>query len=325
MEKKKGVSNSGRCFADISLSRRDFLKIQAKATLAIAAGANAGLLVPAQATAQAIPDIVVAKGGPEGATKAAVEAMGGMGAFVKPGDTVVIKPNMSFGQPPQTATNTHPEVVKALAGLCEEAGAVSVLVLDNPLDEAGRCLEMSGVQEACAGLPRTSVHMFSSGRFFEKVTLERGRSLKETEVMKAVIASDVLIAVPVAKTHFATGVSLSMKGMMGLIRNRGVMHRSHDLSSAIVDLCTFLRADLTVIDATRVLTTHGPSGPGKVAKEDTIIVSKDMVAADAMTVNMFSWYGRDIYPSQVAHIREANERGLGRMDIENLDVRRVTF
>jgi uncharacterized protein (DUF362 family) len=55
-----------------------------------------------------------------------------------------------------------------------------------------------------------------------------------------------------------------------------------------------LKADLTVIDATRVLSTNGPRGPGKVLKEDTIIASKDMVAADAFAVARFQWYGKNI-------------------------------
>jgi uncharacterized protein (DUF362 family) len=138
-------------------------------------------------------------------------------------------------------------------------------------------------------------------------------------VMKDVLESDVLISAPVAKSHGSTGVSLSMKGMMGLIWNRGIMHYLHDLDESIVDLSTLLKPALVVVDGTRVLSTNGPGGPGRVLKMDTVIASGDMVSADAMAVSMFEWYGRKMEPRQVRHIRLAHERRLGRMDIEGMN------
>jgi uncharacterized protein (DUF362 family) len=78
-----------------------------------------------------------------------------------------------------------------------------------------------------------------------------------------------------------------------------------------------------VVDATRVLTSKGPSGRGKVIQPDTIIAGTDMVAADAYTVEAFPWYGRKIAASKVKHIRIAHERGLGNMEVATLDIRRV--
>ena len=148
--------------------------------------------------------------------------------------------------------------------------------------------------------------------------------MNSTDIMKAVIKSDVLISAPVAKSHSATGVSLALKGMMGLVYDRRVMH-FRGVNTAIVDICSVLKAHLTVIDATRVLSTKGPHGPGKVLKENTVIASRDMVAADAFTVSSFEWYDQQFKPSQVAHIREAHERGLGRMDIQNLNIKKISL
>ena len=145
----------------------------------------------------------------------------------------------------------------------------------------------------------------------------------QTDVMREVLESDVLIAAPVAKHHGSTGVSLSMKGMMGLIANRSEMHWRYNLHTAIADLCRLLRADLTVIDVTRALTTNGPSGPGEVRTLNKIVASRDMVAADAQVVSMVPWYGQRIAPSEVKHIQIAHKWGLGRMDVDNLRVRQV--
>ena len=68
----------------------------------------------------------------------------------------------------------------------------------------------------------------------------------------------------------------------------------------------------------------GPAARAKVIEFNTVIASADFVTADALTVSLGEWYGRKFEPGQVKHIRQAHERGLGRMDIENLDVKKVS-
>jgi uncharacterized protein (DUF362 family) len=206
--------------------------------------------------------------------------------------------------------------------MCKEEGAAKVLILDNPLGSAERCLELSGIRDACQPLDDDMVHMVSKAALFEKKAIPGAVSLSETDIMKQVLKADVLIAVPRAKSHSGAGVSLSMKGMMGLIKNRMVMHMM-DLHEAIVDLASVLTPALAVVDGSRVLSTGGPGGPGKVLQMNTVIASADMVAADAYAVSAFEWYGKRYRPDQVKHIRRAHERRLGRMDVENLTVSSV--
>jgi len=111
---------------------------------------------------------------------------------------------------------------------------------------------------------------------------------------------------------------------MGLIWDRRIMHSRYNLNTSIVDMNLKVKPHLAIIDATRVLTTGGPGGPGKVITPGEVIASADPVAADAMAVASYEWYGRRMQPHQVPHIRQAHERGLGRMDIENLQVKRLT-
>jgi uncharacterized protein (DUF362 family) len=302
------------------LTRRQFMVLQAKAALAFSVSAS-GLFVPQKAFTDALPDIVIAQGGPGPATRAAVGLLGGMGSFVKAGDKVVIKPNMSFARGPESATNTDPEVIRELVVMCKEAGAGKIRVVDHPLRPNELCVE--GISDACRVFGDDIVQALEDSDFYRETKLPDAVKLKKTDIMKDVLDADVLIAAPVAKSHSSTGVSLSMKGMMGLILNRTVMHWRYNLSTAIVDLGTYLKPQLVVIDGTRVLSTNGPGGPGKVLKMDTIIASKDMVAADAMAIQMFEWYGKKMQPRQVKHIRIAHERGLGRMDISNLITKKV--
>lgn len=310
-----------------AINRRDFLIKQLKGAMVLAAGA-AGLYLPQSViagvptTSQAkVPDLGIAKGKPGPATRAAVELLGGMKSFVKPGDKVAIKPNMSFPHSPEAATNTHPLVIKELVAMCMEAGASRIRVLDNPTQRAERCIKTT--KDALSIFNQDIVHALVNKDFYRPASISEGKYFKETDVMRDVLEANVLIAVPVAKSHTMTGVSLSMKGMMGLIWNRQTMHADYDLDSAIVDLCSLLKPDLVVVDLNRVLSTNGPWGPGKVIRMDTIIASKDMVAADAETVRMCEWYGQRFKPRQVDHIRLAHDRGLGRMDVENLNAKRI--
>ncbi|MBI9082332.1 MAG: DUF362 domain-containing protein [Desulfobacterales bacterium] len=304
----------------LPVNRRKFLLTQLQTALALALGPSV-IWSARKVMAAGLPDIAVAEGGPAAATRAAVNLLGGMGAFVRPGQKVVIKPNMSFDSRGESASNTHPEVVRELVAMCQEAGAGRVRVLDHTLRSKEQCIE--GVKTACSVFDGDIVQGLDRERFFRPTPIPQGETFKQTDVMGDVLDSDVLIAAPVAKSHGSTGVSLSMKGMMGLIYDRGIMHYRYDLSPAIVDLATVLKPQLVVVDASRVLTTNGPAGPGKVIEPGQVIASRDMVAADAQVVASFPWYGRRMQPRQVKHIRLAHERRLGRMDIENLIIRRV--
>jgi uncharacterized protein (DUF362 family) len=301
----------------VSSDRRRFLKRTAGA-------AALGILASFPLLSRMIPaawgqgagkgDLIIAKGGARPAVKAAVEALGGMGRFVKSGAKVVIKPNMSFANPPEWATTTHPDVVAEITALCLKAGASSVLVLDNPLRGIELCLERSGIREACAPYDGAKALGVKDKGGFREIEIKGGKALSSTMIMKQVLEADLLIAAPVAKSHSATGVSLSMKGMMGLIYDRRCFHMDMDLDTAIVDLCTVLRPGLTIIDATRILSDGGPGGPGRVIPMDTVIASTDFVAADAMAVEIGTWYGKRFKAAQVKHIRLAHERGLGSLD-----------
>ena len=303
-----------------TLNRRDFLKTQLKAIAWMAVGTS-GLLVPRSLIAAGNPDLCIVKGPPGKAVRVAVDLLGGIKSFVKPGNKVVIKPNMSFTNGLKMGTTTHPEVVRELVAMCKEAGAKKVQVLDHTL--RGPELSTREIKAACSVFNEDIVTAVQDYQFYQKTKIsDSWFGFNKTDIIKDVLAADVLIAAPVAKHHDATDVSLSMKGMMGLVYDRWEMHQT-GLNTAIVNLAAFLRPDLVVIDASRVLSTHGPSGPGKVLPMNMVIASRDMVAADAQAVKMFEWGGKRKEPNQVNHISLAHEKGIGRMDIENLNVKQI--
>lgn len=307
------------------MDRRTFIKSQVGGLIWATIGSSSIFSMLKPAFADDFPDIAVVKGYPAAATRKAVNLIGGMSRFVKAGHKVVIKPNMSFARRPEDASNTHPEVVREVLIMCKEAGASKIRVLDHSLQDPEQALILSGIRDACNSIEKGICHHLMTDRFYNDAEIKQGKEMKVNAFMRDVLEADVIIAVPVAKSHGSAGVSLSLKGQMGLVYDRRSMHSRYSLDVSIVDLCTFAKPALAVIDATRVLTTKGPGGPGDVIFPGEIIASADPVAADAMAVASYKWYGRQIEPRQVGHIREAHERGLGRMDIDNMLVERIVL
>ena len=296
------------------MTRRKFLKTAA-------AGMALGLIGgPSFLEAKEDYDLVAISGEPVAATRKALEAMGGIFRFVKKGQRVVLKPNMSFSRTPDFSATTHPLVVATAAQACIEAGAQQVLILDHTLQRAEFCLERTGIRDACKNIPGVHVLALQEKKFFHEIKIPQGKVLERVEVMKEILDSQVLINIPVAKSHSATGVSLGMKGLMGMIWDRESFHSQYNINQAIADLGTVIKPQLTLLDATRALVSGGPGGPGEVKKLNLIIAGIDPVAVDSYGVSVVPWYGQNFKGRQVEHLLAAHQRGLGKIDLDQLKI-----
>jgi uncharacterized protein (DUF362 family) len=265
-------------------------------------------------------DLAVVSGDASAATRKAIEALGGMSRFVKKGQRVAIKPNMSFASGPDRASNTSPQVVATVAQACVEAGADRVMVLDYPLQTAEACLQRSGIPDACRPIRGVHVQMFTDRKFFREVKVPDGKALNRLEVIREVLDSDVFISAPQAKSHSTTGISMGIKGLMGVIWDRWSFHIRYNINQALADLASAVRPHLTILDATRALVTGGPGGPGEVSTPNLVIAGIDPVAVDSYGVTVAPWYGRKFTGRQVEHLMAAHQRGLGQIDVEKLRI-----
>ena len=296
------------------VTRRKFLK-------AAAAGIALGFVGrPSFSFGKEEYDLAVISGEPVAATKKALEGIGGISRFVKKGQRVVLKPNMSFVRTPDFSATTHPLVVATVAQACIEAGAPQVLVLDHTLHRPELCLERTGIRDACKSISGVHVLALQERTFFREVKVPKGKDLESVEVVKEILDGHILINIPVAKSHSATGVSLGMKGLMGLVWDRESFHSRFNINQAIADLGTVIRPQLTILDATRALVSGGPGGPGEVRKPNLIIVGTDPVAVDSYGVSVVPWYGQNFKGRQVEHLLAAFQKGLGKIDIDQLKV-----
>ncbi len=263
--------------------------------------------------------LAVARGGdPKAITRAAVAALGGIERFVKAGDDVIVKPNICVDyRSYEYAATTNPEVVAALVELCLGAGAKHVRVMDNPFGGSPEsAYARSGIAEAVAAAGGRMEAMVPAK--FRETDIPEGRDIRRWPVYQGVLAADVVINVPIAKHHNLARLTLGGKNLMGVIQNRGGIHR--DLGQRIADLVSLVRPQLTVVDAVRTLMNHGPTGGnlGDVRLTETVIASHDVVAADAYAATLFDLTGPDI-----AYVRAAAEMGLGTLDLDAIRVEEI--
>jgi uncharacterized protein (DUF362 family) len=250
--------------------------------------------------------------------EAGIEKMGGWQKFIKEGKHVVLKLNAAWISKPEEGGNTSPELAKECIIACKKAGATRVLVPENPCSPAKDSFVISGISKACeeAG---SKLYTLNRKEDYIKVSLPAGVKLKEAEVVKDVLEAPSLINMPVAKTHGGSILTMAMKNWMGCVKDRGYWHRN-DLHQCIADFCTLIKANLIIMDATRILLTNGPRGPGKLAYPEEIIFGTDIVAVDAYGTTLFNKQ-----PFDIRHIQIAHNMGIGCGDLSKINIVRIAI
>jgi uncharacterized protein (DUF362 family) len=265
-------------------------------------------------------DLVAVKGGAPGVMfDLAMNAIGGMGKFVKKNQTVVVKPNIGWDRTPDRAANTNPELVKKIIEHCLAAGAKDVFVFDHTCDTWTKCYKTSGIEKYVKEAGGKMVPG-NTENYYQEINIPGGKKLKTAKVHELILESDVFINVPVLKHHSSTKLSLAMKNLMGAVWDRRYWHKN-DLHQCIADYATYQRKpDLNIMDAYNAMMKNGPQG---VSKSDVLnmkaqLISTDIVAIDAAAAKLFG-----TEPANVPFIRHAEEMNVGTMDLSKLSIKRI--
>ncbi len=264
-------------------------------------------------------DLVAVRGGePVEMYRRAMEEMGGMKKFIKPGQTVVLKPNASWDVPPQRAANTNPDLMKAIVEDCVAAGAGRVFAFDHTCDNWERSYDNSGVAEAVRQGGGQMLHA-NLERYYRDVSIPGAKRLTTAKVYERLMEADVFINIPVLKHHASTTITIAMKNLMGVVWDRRFWHRN-DLHQCIADFCLYRKPDLNIVDAYLVMTRNGPRGTSEadLTRMRSLLISKDIVAVDAAGAMML---GHE--PGDIAHLRIAAEMNIGNINLDDLNIRRV--
>lgn len=256
-----------------------------------------------------LPHLGVARGDDVRAMmRAAVDAIGGVGRFIRAGDVVVIKPNVAFERAAPLGATTNPEVLTALVELVREGGAAEVRVADNPIESPESCFARSGIRKAAVEAG-ARVYLPSPADF-ELLTVPGAKWIARWPFFwRPFQGADKVIGVSPVKDHNLCHASMTTKNWYGLLGGRRNQFHQ-DIHGIITDLARMMKPTFVVLDGTRVMFKSGPTGgsladvrPGR-----TLVASTDSLAADA-----FGWddlLGRP--PGERPdYLRQATAQGFG--------------
>ncbi|MFA5264162.1 MAG: DUF362 domain-containing protein [Opitutaceae bacterium] len=303
-------------------TRRDFIKKSITLGAVACAIPELGRAVVAEAApveSTPKPVLVAVRDGSRSAMlDRALTELGGLQAFLKPGQSVVIKPNIGWNVTPERGGDTHPELVAHLVKLCLAAGAKTVNVFDYTCNPWRDCYTNSGIEDAVKAAGGTMMPG-NDKTYYREVEIPNGKVLKKARVHQLVLDSDVFFNVPVLKHHSGSLMTASMKNLMGVIWDRSFYHRA-DLHQCIADFVTFKRPTLNILDAYHPMFRNGPRGltVEDLVEKRMLFACTDIVAIDAAAARVL-----DHDPADIRHIAMAAQHNVGIMDLSKVDVRRV--
>src|SRR3989338_1224665 len=244
------------------------------------------------------------------AVKRAVDLIGGIDTFVKPGMKVLLKPNLLSARVPDDAVDTHPEVVRAVVRLVKGAGAVPC-IRDSPggygknIDEV---FEKSGIKRM-AEEEGVELERFTASRF-----------VNGTPIARQIFASDRVISIPKLKTHSVTVLTAAIKNMFGAVVGlyKAQCHsrapKEEDFCRIIAKVYSIARPHLTIVDGIIAMEGDGPSS-GAIRKMNLIMAGMDAVAIDSCLAKIMG-----VKPLDILVTKEAYEAKLGEADMSKIEV-----
>jgi len=254
----------------------------------------------------------------EAAVRRVIDLLGGIKKFVKPTDTVMIKPNLIGGIKPEHAETTHPAVIEAIVRICKETGAsVKVGEQTGWHGDPEMAFEISGIKDAAirggADLCNWDVDEYVD------VKVPNARSCGVLKLPKSLVEADVIINVPKMKINMQQVVTLGVKSWIGAVHTtqRTFFHKtSLDAAWLSVDVLKALgaRHKLNILDGIEGIEGNGPHG-GCITKPGVILASSDVAAFNAVSSVIMGFHPLESPATQVAM-----KDGLGTADLREIEV-----
>jgi uncharacterized protein (DUF362 family) len=249
----------------------------------------------------------------------ALKAIGGIESIVQRGDRVLVKVNAAFASPPLLSATSHPRLVAEITRLCYNAGAASVSVTDNPINDPASCFQLTGIAEAARSAGANVI--LPVGQYFKSKTVPGAKLIQNWPVLYEPLAGvNKLIGTAPVKDHHRSGASMIMKNWYGLLGGRrNIFHQ--DIHNIIKELAMMIRPSLVILDGTTTMVSNGPTGGSLADLKDTntMIVATDQVAADAYGATLLGKSATDL-----AFIAKAEAMGVGTADYRSLNPQEIS-
>lgn len=263
------------------------------------------------------------------AVKESVDLLGGIGAFVKKNERILLKPNLLSANPPEAAITTHPAVVVAVIRLVKEAGAVP-LVGDSPgIGNAVKVSQKCGIAAVAKDLGAEVINLSTS----VEVENPSGKTFKRLEIAQEALEVDGIINLPKLKTHTQMFLTLGVKNMFGCVvgARKPQWHMaagsdSYAFARMLIDTYLFLKPRLTIVDGIVGLEGDGPGSGGDPRQMGLLFASSDCIAMDRVVTEVLGGKANDLPTTKVAEDDDSGETDIDRINIlgENIDDVRVS-
>jgi len=239
------------------------------------------------------------------------------------GKRVLLKPNAGRITAPDSGINTDSQVVAAAIDSFCDAGA-NVAVGESPIQGVAvmDAFDATGITKVVQD--RECRLLDINANPFVEVAVPDGLAIRSLKVCPEVLEYDIIVSIPVMKTHMHTGVTLSVKNMKGCLwrRSKVELHMlapvkgidEKSINVAIADMSGVLCPHLSIIDGTVGMEGLGPSA-GQPKNMGLVVVSADPFAADAVACSLM-----DISAKEIPHLRMGAERGYGKIDLKSISV-----
>ncbi len=249
------------------------------------------------------------------AVSALLEPLGGIGAFVKPGELVLLKPNMLSARTPELAVTTHPALVRVVAELVRGAGA-SVVIGDSPgANGFRRVAERTGIAAAA----RESGALLVP--FDETVEARGSGTFRRIELAQAYWEADRIINLPKLKTHEMMTMTCAVKNLFGAVVGtaKAGWHLKAGASRSqfarlLLEIYLLKKPALNIVDAVLAMEGDGP-GSGDPVWMNALIAGVNPVAVDAFAARLAG-----IPPGLLYVEREAERMGLAGVDPDETEI-----
>lgn len=240
------------------------------------------------------------------AVKTLLEPLGGMAAFVKPGDSVVLKPNLVFGRSENKAVNTHHAIVRAAAILAREAGAGKIVIGDSPgYGSARMAARQCGILSVAEEL---SIEVIE---FTPREHIDQNRFFPRLELADELLKADCIINLPKLKTHGQMLMSMAVKNMFGAVpgarKFQWHFRAGRDkifFARMLNDIALAVKPTLSIMDAVLAMDGKGP-GSGRARPADFLAAAADPWCMDAILMDVLGLERNLLFT-----LAEAEQRGL---------------
>lgn len=249
----------------------------------------------------------------------ALDLIGGLGRYIRCGDRVMLKPNLNGAE-----GYTDRDLVESLIQLLSDFGVGKIFIAESTFGD-GRMTNMffhkTGYFELAA---KYGIDLFNLNESEAvEVEVKNPLVLKKLRIAREVYEADRIINLPNMKVHYATGITLALKNLKGLlVGDQKRQFHEVGLDKAIVDLNNTVRAHLNVVDAISCMERMGPRG-GDIVRLDLIMAGGNAAEVDCVGCAVMG-YGLD----EVGHLKryiEANGVDPGRIEVVGERIENVRY